>query len=136
MIETINRLLKFKETIQEVKPALISGFANFYGADDLEEIEDKINNTPIAIKIDEEFINSVVTKLKINELNEYINENIKNKEISGHINNVILRKYIKDNRLNIKYFEKFQLKYLIFDLNLELIKLKLYSSLLLPMNNH
>ena len=109
MLETINRLLKFKETINEVKPVLISGFANFYGADDLEEIENKINNTPIAIKMDEEFLDNIITKLKINELSEYIENKVENKELSSYINRKILEKYIKDNRLNIKYFER--LKY-------------------------
>ena len=109
MIETINRLLKFKETIQEVKPALISGFANFYGADDLEEIEDKINKTPVSIKIDEEFINDIITKLKISELDQYIIDNINNEELLNHVNKIVLRKSFKDNKMNIKSLEK--LKY-------------------------
>ena len=33
MIETMNKILKFKESIKEVNPILISGFANFYGAE-------------------------------------------------------------------------------------------------------
>ena len=109
MIETINRLLKFKETINEVKPVLISGFANFYGADDLEEIEDKINNTPIAVKIEEDFINNIILKIKMSEFNQYMIDNINDKEILNHINKIVLRKSFKDNKINIKILEK--LKY-------------------------
>ena len=109
MIETIKRILKFKGTINEVKPALISGFANFYGADDLEEIEEKINNVPIAIKIEEDFVNSIILEMKLNELNKYIIDNINDKELLNYINKVILRKSIKDNKMNIKVLEK--LKY-------------------------
>ena len=109
MIETMNKILKFKESIKEVNPILISGFANFYGAEFLEEIENKISNIPIALKLEEEFINNIIVELKFNELIKYFKNNITDKELLAYINATILKRSVNDNKLHIKYFEK--LKY-------------------------